>query len=120
MGLSGTIDANTLVALSSLRTLNFMNNNFNGSIPEFNKLTGLRTIFLSYNRFSGDIPGNAFKGMVRLNKLYLSKNRFTGPIPTSLATLPRLSDLKLDGNRFSEEIPDFKQEKLHVVDLSNN
>ncbi|GMI97518.1 pollen receptor like kinase 1 [Hibiscus trionum] len=120
MGLSGTIDANTLVALSSLRTLNFMNNNFNGSIPEFNKLTGLRTIFLSYNRFSGDIPGNAFKGMVRLNKLYLSKNRFTGPIPASLATLPRLSDLKLDGNRFSGEIPDFKQEKLHVVDLSNN
>ncbi|GMI66602.1 pollen receptor like kinase 1 [Hibiscus trionum] len=120
MGLSGTIDANTLVALSSLRTLNFMNNNFNGSIPEFNKLTGLRTIFLSYNRFSGDIPGNAFKGMVRLNKLYLSKNRYTGPIPASLATLPRLSDLKLDGNRFSGEIPDFKQEKLHVVDLSNN
>ncbi|GMI97251.1 pollen receptor like kinase 1 [Hibiscus trionum] len=120
MGLSGTIDANTLVALSSLRTLNFMNNNFNGSIPEFNKLTGLRTIFLSYNRFSGDIPGNAFKGMVRLNKLYLSKNRFTGPIPASLATLPRLSDLKLDGNQFSGEIPDFKHEKLHVVDLSNN
>ncbi|GMI97515.1 pollen receptor like kinase 1 [Hibiscus trionum] len=120
MGLSGTIDANTLVALSSLRTLNFMNNNFNGSIPEFNKLTGLRSIFLSYNRFSGDIPGNAFQGMVRLNKLYLSKNRFTGPIPASLATLSRLSDLKLDGNRFSGEIPDFKQEKLHVVDLSNN
>ncbi|KAK8595827.1 hypothetical protein V6N13_000513 [Hibiscus sabdariffa] len=120
MGLSGTIDANALIALSNLRTLSFRNNNFNGSFPKFNKLTGLRSIYLSYNRFSGHIPGNAFEGMVRLNKLYLSKNRFTGPIPASVATLPKLWDLKLAGNRFSGEIPDFKQKGLHVVDLSNN
>ncbi|KAK8595822.1 hypothetical protein V6N12_064331 [Hibiscus sabdariffa] len=120
MGLSGTIDSNALIALSNLRTLSFMNNNFNGSVPKFNKLTGLRSIYLSYNRFSGHIPGNAFEGMVRLNKLYLSKNRFTGPIPASVATLPKLWDLKLDGNRFSGKIPDFKQKELHVVDLSNN
>ncbi|KAK8695342.1 hypothetical protein V6N13_000507 [Hibiscus sabdariffa] len=120
MGLSGTLDANALIALSNLRTLSFMNNNFNGSVPKFNKLTGLRSIYLSYNRFSGHIPGNAFEGMVRLNKLYLSKNRFTGPIPASVATLPKLWDLKLDGNRFSGKIPDFKQKELHVVDLSNN
>ncbi|KAK8598027.1 hypothetical protein V6N13_095419 [Hibiscus sabdariffa] len=120
MGLSGTIDANALIALSNLRTLSFMNNNFNGSFPKFNKLTGLRSIYLSYNRFSGYIPGNAFQGMVRLNKLYLSKNRFTGPIPASVATLPKLWDLKLDGNRFSGKIPDFKQKELYVVDLSNN
>ncbi|KAK8991131.1 hypothetical protein V6N11_062155 [Hibiscus sabdariffa] len=120
MGLSGTIDANALIALSNLRTLSFTNNNFNGSFPKFNKLSGLRSIYLSYNRFSGYIPGNAFQGMVRLNKLYLSKNRFTGPIPASVATLPKLWDLKLDGNRFSGKIPNFKQKELHVVDLSNN
>ncbi|XP_039051365.1 pollen receptor-like kinase 1 [Hibiscus syriacus] len=120
MGLSGTIDVNTLTALPRLRTLSFMNNNFNGPIPEFKKIPGLRSIYLSNNRFSGNIPGNAFEGMVWLKKLYLSKNQFTGPIPASLATLSRFTVLKLDGNRFSGEIPGFKLKQLHVVDLSNN
>ncbi|KAE8665083.1 Detected protein of unknown function [Hibiscus syriacus] len=120
MGLSGTIDADNLFALSKLRTLSFMHNNFNGPIPEFNNLTKLRSLYLSYNRFSGHIPNNAFQGMVRLTKLYLSKNRFTGWIPASVTTLPKLLELKLDGNWFSGGIPDFKQKGLHVVDLSNN
>ncbi|KAE8705674.1 Pollen receptor-like kinase 1 [Hibiscus syriacus] len=120
MGLTGTIDAATLSALSRLRTLSFMNNNFNGPIPEFSNLTRLRFVYLSYNRFSGHIPGNAFQGMVRLSKLYLSRNRFSGQIPASVATLTKLLELKLDGNWFSGRIPDFKQKTLHVVDLSNN
>ncbi|XWS28177.1 hypothetical protein CRYUN_Cryun25bG0043300 [Craigia yunnanensis] len=120
MGLSGTIDVNTLTGLSNLRTLSFMNNNFNGSIPELNKLSALKSFFLSKNGFSGDIPGNAFAGMIWLKKLHLSQNQFTGPIPASLATLPKLLELKLDGNRFSGQIPDFKQQDLQKVDVSNN
>ncbi|KAE8735476.1 Kinase protein with adenine nucleotide alpha hydrolases-like domain, putative isoform 2 [Hibiscus syriacus] len=101
MGLSGTIDAATLSALFRLRTLSFVNNNFNGPIPDFNNLTRLRSIYLSYNRFSGQIPGNALQGILRLSMMYLSKNRFSGRIPASLATLPKLLELKLDGNWFS-------------------
>ncbi|XP_022754038.1 pollen receptor-like kinase 1 [Durio zibethinus] len=120
MGLSGTIDVNTLTGLSNLRTLSFMNNSFNGPIPELNKLNALKSIYLSKNNFSGDIPGNAFAGMIWLKKLHLSQNLFTGAIPASLATLPKLLVLKLDGNRFSGQIPDFKQNGLQKVDLSNN
>ncbi|XVE79918.1 hypothetical protein DITRI_Ditri14bG0095700 [Diplodiscus trichospermus] len=120
MGLSGTIDVNTLTGLSNLRTLSFMDNNFNGPIPELNKLTALKSIYLSRNRFSGDIPGNAFAGMIWLKKLHLSQNQFTGAIPLSLATLPKLLELELDGNQFSGQIPDFKQKDLQIVDLSNN
>ncbi|XVF19098.1 hypothetical protein REPUB_Repub11eG0080900 [Reevesia pubescens] len=120
MGLSGTIDVNTLTGLSNLRTLSFMNNNFNGSIPELNKLTALKSIYLSNNGFSGDIPGNAFAGMIWLKKLHLSKNQFTGAIPASLASLPKLLELTLDGNLFSGQIPNFKQNGLQKVDLSNN
>ncbi|XWS73376.1 hypothetical protein CRYUN_Cryun02cG0123000 [Craigia yunnanensis] len=120
MGLSGTIDVNTLTGLSNLRTLSFMNNNFNGPIPKLNELSALKSIYLSKNRFSGDIPGNAFAGMIWLKKLYVSQNQFTGEIPASLATLPKLLELKLDGNRFSGQIPDFKQKGLQKVDLSIN
>ena len=120
IGLSGSIDVNTLTGLSNLRTLSFMNNNFSGPIPELNKLIALKSIYLSNNRFSGDIPGNAFAGMIWLKKLHLSQNQFTGAIPVSLATLPKLLELKLDGNQFSGQIPDFKQQDLQKVDVSNN
>ncbi|XVE98905.1 hypothetical protein REPUB_Repub03eG0148900 [Reevesia pubescens] len=120
MGLSGTIDVDTLTGFSNLRTLSLMNNNFNGSIPKLNKLTALKSIYLSNNRFSGDIPGDAFTGMIWLKKLHLSQNNFRDEIPASLATLPKLLELKLDGNQFSGQIPDFKQRGLQKVDLSNN
>ncbi|WRX34840.1 Protein kinase domain - like 10 [Theobroma cacao] len=120
MGLAGTIDVNSLTSLSGLRTLSFMNNNFDGPIPELKKLNALKSIYLSKNRFSGEIPGNAFAGMIWLKKLHLSQNEFMGAIPESLATLPKLLELKLDGNQFSGQIPDFKQKDLQIVDLSNN
>ncbi|XVF69840.1 hypothetical protein PTKIN_Ptkin11bG0113100 [Pterospermum kingtungense] len=120
MGLSGTIDVNALTGLANLRTLSFMNNNFNGPIPELNKLVAMKSIYLSKNKFSGNIPENAFSGMIWLKKLHLSQNQFTGAIPSSLASLPKLLELKLDGNQFSGKIPDFKQKDLQKVDLSNN
>lgn len=120
MGLSGTIDVNALTGLSSLRTLSFMNNNFDGPVPEFKKLVALKSVYLSKNGFSGDVPENAFAGMIWLKKLHLSQNKLTGVIPSALASLPKLLELKLDGNQFSGEIPDFKQKELQKVDLSSN
>ncbi|KAA3490190.1 pollen receptor-like kinase 4 [Gossypium australe] len=119
MGLSGTIDVNTLKDLPNLTTLSFMNNSFNGPLPELNKLKELRSAYLSFNRFSGQIPANAFDGLILIKKLQLSQNQFTGAIPASLATLPKLTELKLDGNQFSGQIPDFKL-PIQTLDLSNN
>lgn len=63
MGLTGDIDVDALLLLPDLRTLSFMNNNFDGDFPDFYKLGALKSLFLSNNQFSGPIPDNAFAGM---------------------------------------------------------
>ncbi|GMI74220.1 pollen receptor like kinase 1 [Hibiscus trionum] len=120
LGISGTIDVDTLSGFPNLKSLSFMNNNFQGSMPDFRKLKDLKSLYLSKNQFSGDIPADAFKGLIKMMKLYLSENKFTGEIPSSVLELPKLKELKLDGNRFSGRVPDFKQTNLQVVNLSNN
>ena len=109
MNLKGVIDVDSIKDLPYIRTLSFMNNNFDTSWPDLSKLPGLKTVYLSNNKFSGEVPAEAFQGMQWLKKIYLSNNQFTGPIPTSLASLPRLISLRLDGNRFSGPIPEFNQ-----------
>ena len=42
--------------------------------------------------------------------------RFSGKIPSSLTTLPRIFDVGLEGNKFSGQIPDFKQKDLKRVE----
>ncbi|KAI3505599.1 hypothetical protein L1887_27732 [Cichorium endivia] len=118
MGLSGTIDIETLAEITSIRTLSFTNNSFEGSIPNLEKIP-LHSIFLSYNKFSGDIGANAFSGMSSLRKVELGNNAFTGKIPISLTQLPILVDLQLQNNQFDGEIPDFEQKNL-TVNFSNN
>ncbi|KAI3496311.1 hypothetical protein L1887_38668 [Cichorium endivia] len=118
--LGGNIDMNILTKLPSLSTISFQNNSFEGEFPEFKKLRGLRSIFLTANKFSKEVPTNAFEGMRRLKKLYLANNAFKGRIPFSLTTLPRLRDLMLQNNQFEGAIPVFVNDKLTIVDFSNN
>ncbi|WZZ08696.1 hypothetical protein YC2023_094617 [Brassica napus] len=117
--LSGSIDIDALAGLTSLRTLSFMNNKFGGPLPEFKKLSALKSLYLSNNQFEGEIPMNAFEGMGWLKKIYLAQNKFTGEIPISMATLPKLLELRVDGNQFTGKIPEFEH-KLHMLNLSNN
>ncbi|KAA8541517.1 hypothetical protein F0562_022669 [Nyssa sinensis] len=120
MDLSGDIDVDSLVPLRLLRTLSFMNNNFEGSIPDFKKLGALKSLYLSNNQLSGRIPDDAFAGMGSLKKLYLSNNKFTGTIPASLAALPRLLELRLEANQFVGALPNFLQKDLKLLNVSNN
>lgn len=120
MGLSGTLNISLLLGLQNMRTISFMNNSFQGSLPDIKKLGALKNLYLSNNRFNGDIPDDAFDNMVWLKKVYLSHNQFTGPIPTSLTKLPKLLELRLDENKFHGEIPDFPQRGLQFVNVSNN
>ncbi|XP_061362057.1 pollen receptor-like kinase 2 [Gastrolobium bilobum] len=119
MGLKGVIDVDSLKELPYLRTISFINNDFDSTWPELHKLVGLKTIYLSNNKFSGEVPAQAFEGMQWLKKIHLSNNHFTGAIPTSLASLPRLIDLRLDGNKFSGTIPNFQQ-MLKSFTVANN
>ncbi|KAJ6433209.1 hypothetical protein OIU84_017004 [Salix udensis] len=119
MGLAGKIDVETLKSLPDLKTFSIMNNNFDGPMPELKKIVALRSIYLSNNHFSGVIPPDAFDGMMKLKKLYLAQNEFTGAIPSSLAALPKILVLRLEGNQFSGKLPDFTQ-NLQSFSVSNN
>ncbi|KAJ1442519.1 Protein kinase domain [Sesbania bispinosa] len=119
MGLKGVIDVSSLKDLPYLRTISVMNNDFDSEWPEFNMLVGLKTIYLSNNKFSGEIPSQAFQGMQWLKKIHLSHNQFSGPIPSSVAMLPRLMELRLEGNQFTGSIPKFHQ-TLKSFSVANN
>ncbi|KAK4755820.1 hypothetical protein SAY87_009577 [Trapa incisa] len=122
MGLGGLIDVDSLALLKSLRTLSFMNNSFDGSILTINRLRlgYLKALYLSNNMFSGDIPDGTFDGMQSLKKLHLANNKFTGKIPNSIVQLPRLLELRMEGNQFRGAIPDFKQKSLNIINLADN
>ncbi|XP_042492009.1 pollen receptor-like kinase 4 [Macadamia integrifolia] len=120
MGLSGTIDVESLMGLQFLRSISFLNNSFNCPIPSIWKLGALKSVYLSENQFSGEIPDDAFEEMGSLKFLYLADNKLTGKIPSSLAKLPKLLELELDGNKFEGNIPDFQQKNLRLVRVANN
>ncbi|GKV20460.1 hypothetical protein SLEP1_g30583 [Rubroshorea leprosula] len=120
MGFTGTLNVSSLTNLPNLRTISFMNNRFDGPIPEIKKIPALKSVFLSRNRLSGEIPADSFTGMVWLKKLYLSQNQFTGAIPASLVSLPKLMEARLDGNHFEGLIPVFKTQNLVTFNVSDN
>ncbi|KAF5456559.1 hypothetical protein F2P56_026029 [Juglans regia] len=120
MSLTGIIDVDTLAELQTLRSLSFMNNSFDGLMPNMAKLGALKTLYLSHNRFSGEIKDDAFDGMNSLKKVYLARNEFMGKIPKSLAALPKLMELNLEGNRFEGKIPNFRSNGWKVFNLADN
>ncbi|XP_017439314.2 pollen receptor-like kinase 2 [Vigna angularis] len=109
MRLKGVVDVQTLEKLPYLRTLSLKNNDFNTEWPYINGILGLKALFLSNNKFFGEVPSQAFQDMKWLKKIHLSNNRFTGHIPTSLASMPRLIELRLEGNQFTGSIPNFQR-----------
>ena len=120
MGLTGKLDLEPLTPIKDLRTLSFMNNDFDGAMPSVKKLVSLKSLYLSNNRFTGEIPADAFDGMHHLKKLLLANNAFRGNVPSSLASLPLLLEVRLNGNQFQGAIPDFKQKDLKLASFENN
>ncbi|KAK4364872.1 hypothetical protein RND71_016230 [Anisodus tanguticus] len=119
MGLSGTLDIDTLSKLTSLRTISVMNNNFEGPFPDVKKIGGLRGVYLSNNRFSGELPDDAFAGMKSIRRIFMANNEFTGKIPTSLLGIPKLVELQLQDNKFDGSIPAFVQQDFQI-NVANN
>ncbi|KAL3625211.1 actin-regulating kinase prk1 [Castilleja foliolosa] len=120
MGLSGVIDVDALSKLAELRTVSFMNNAFEGSMPNLSKLGMLKSVYLSNNKFDGEIQPSMFNGMMSLKKLHLANNEFSGLIPATLATLSKLVELRLENNGFQGEIPMFEQDRLRDFNVSHN
>ena len=120
MALNGLIDVHSLKSLPHLRTLSFMQNHFHGPLPAIAQLGALKSLYLSGNRFSGALDNAMFLGMASLKKLHLADNQLEGGIPVSLALLPKLIELRLEGNRFEGPVPDFTRRTWLSFNLSNN
>ncbi|GAA0145602.1 transmembrane signal receptor [Lithospermum erythrorhizon] len=116
--LSGLIDVDSLALLPMLRTLSFMNNNFQGPMPNWKKLGALKSLYISGNHFNGMVPGDTFAGMNYLKKVHMANNELSGPIPSSLST-PVLLELKIENNQFTGPIPDLR-DGITVFNVSNN
>lgn len=119
MNLQGQIDVDALAPLRFMRALSFMNNNFEGPMPDWRRVGALKSLYLSNNRFSGPIVEDAFRGMTSLKKVHLANNRFTGNIPASLES-PKLIELRLENNQFTGTIPAISSEFLTNLNVSNN
>ncbi|KAL8127571.1 pollen receptor-like kinase 1 [Apium graveolens] len=120
MGLKGKFDISILKDLPLLRTISIMQNQFEGDFPNIRAISALKSIYLSDNKFSGEIKPDAFDKMTGLRKFAGARNQFTGPIPSSLTTLPLLTELRLEQNAFTGQIPNFLQDKLTVFNVSEN
>ncbi|KAD5508100.1 hypothetical protein E3N88_15803 [Mikania micrantha] len=97
MGLTGTIDMDTLSKLSGIRTLSLANNSL-------------------WARCQMD---DMFAGMDAMRRIELQNNKFTGRVPGSLTGLSILVDLQMQDNEFEGELPDFEQESLKM-NFANN
>ncbi|KAL6185255.1 hypothetical protein ACLB2K_041389 [Fragaria x ananassa] len=120
MGLSGDTNVTALAELPDLISVSIMNNNFEGTMPEWNKVGLLKTLYMSDNKFSEEIPADRFEGMKALKKLHMASNQLSGEIPKSLTSLERLAVLTLDGNNFTGKIPDFEHANLKELNVSRN
>lgn len=121
MSLTGSLDVHALGSMRGLKSISFMRNGFEGSVPRgLDGLVSLVHLYLAHNRFSGKIDGDLFDGMKALVKVHLEGNRFSGEIPKSLGKLPKLTELNLQDNMFTGKIPAFKQKNIVTVNVANN
>ncbi|XP_050211551.1 leucine-rich repeat receptor-like serine/threonine-protein kinase BAM3 [Mercurialis annua] len=94
-----------LVGLSSLRFLNFSNNQFNGDLSwDYSELKSLEVFDAYNNNFTGFLPVGVLS-LKKLQYLDLGGNFFYGKIPASYGGLVELKYLSLAGNDLQGRIP---------------
>ncbi|KAH9656858.1 Receptor-like protein 6 [Citrus sinensis] len=107
-----------------LSILDLRANNFFGTIPNtFMKESRLGMIDLSHNLFQGRIPRSLIN-CSKLEFLDIGDNQIRDIFPSWLGTLPNLTVLILQSNKFygiiREPRIDCGFSKLRIIDLSNN
>ncbi|KAI7997328.1 Receptor-like protein kinase [Camellia lanceoleosa] len=79
-----------IAELTQLKSIDFSNNGFTGSIPsELGNCSLIEYLELSQNKFTGDIPEN-FGNLLNLRFINLYSNFMKGSIPESLFRIPHL------------------------------
>ncbi|KAK2972452.1 hypothetical protein RJ640_003878 [Escallonia rubra] len=131
-----------LGSLENLRILSLSDNQFIGAVPDLSNLTNLQvldlennslgpqfpqvgikivTLMLGKNKFRYGIPDKV-NSYFQLERLDVSFNRFVEPFKPSILSLPSITNLSIEQNRFtgllSEDLP--CNDQLEFVDLSAN
>lgn len=96
MGLKGDLRSNAFISFTELSVLSIKNNSLSGNL----------VIDFSFNR--------------KLTRVDLSGNLFSGQVPISLAGIPVLKALFLQGNSLTGSIPAFNQPSLEDFNVSDN
>ncbi|XVE60802.1 hypothetical protein DITRI_Ditri05aG0156300 [Diplodiscus trichospermus] len=112
---------NSCGGIGELKSLNFSKNMLDGSLPPFQKFTGLESLDLSFNRLSGVIDSQ-LNDLSALKSLNLSFNQFSGSVPIRLGKSGVLERLELSMNNFIGGIPIEigMYRNLILVDLNRN
>ncbi|KAK1371877.1 receptor kinase-like protein Xa21 [Heracleum sosnowskyi] len=138
----------TVFNISSLRTIDFTNNDLSGSLPDHmvdykhsnlkeiylksNHLNGripsslwevrsLEILSLSYNEWTGSLP-KEIGNLTMLKYLYLGATNLTGVIPNEIGRLINLKELNCHEGRFSGPLPYnlFNTSAIEIIDLYRN
>ncbi|QCE15392.1 protein brassinosteroid insensitive 1 [Vigna unguiculata] len=118
MGLTGTIQENSIGKLDALRVLSLHSNGLRGNLPSnILSIPSLQFVYLQHNNFSGAIPSPV---SLKLFAFDISFNSFSGSIPPTFQNLRRLTWLYLQNNSISGAVPDFNLPSLKHLNLSYN
>ncbi|XP_047956103.1 probable leucine-rich repeat receptor-like protein kinase At1g68400 isoform X3 [Salvia hispanica] len=82
----------------------------------FQNLTFLTKLSFKNNSLHGPLPD--LTNLVHLQYVLLSKNNFSGSIPSTYIDLPELTELELQENELSGQIPPFNQQALIAFNVS--
>ncbi|KAM3192148.1 hypothetical protein ACQJBY_069404 [Aegilops geniculata] len=87
-----------------LEKLYLFTNGLTGELPRNISAVNLIELDVSSNKLTGEIPED-IGNLKNLSILFMYTNQLTGTIPASMATLPKLRDIRLFENKLSGELP---------------
>lgn len=99
--LGGELGTN-LDSFTSIISVDLSDNHIGGTMPA-NLPPTMKTLFLSANQFTGSIPD--LSSLSQLTDLSLNNNHLTGDIPDSFQQLVGLINLDLSGNNLTGPLP---------------
>lgn len=99
--LGGELGTN-LDAFSAIISINLSGNHIGGTIPA-NLPPTMKTLFLSDNQFTGGLPD--LSALSQLTDLSINKNNLTGELPDTFQLLQGLINLDLSENNISGPLP---------------
>lgn len=97
---------NVIFNMSSLKLINFQDNNLTGTLPldiHFD-LPVLEELYLDGNQLMGHIPSGLWDCR-RIQFVSLTENKFTGIIPKKVGNVTLLKGLYLHDNSFTGNFP---------------